>query len=75
MNEAPFALAGLSAADKTLVREVQLRTGQGTVIHELDEHGTLQRASLVWSTVDRLYTLSAKLTDDELIAIANAIPD
>lgn len=74
MNEAPFALFAVAPDEQALIREVQLRTGTGTLVHDLDEHGNLQRTALVWSTPDRLYAISANLSDDEVIAIANAMP-
>jgi hypothetical protein len=74
MNEAPFAMFAVAPDDHTRIRQVQLRTGTGTLAHDLDDHGQLQRTTLVWSTPDRLYAISTNLSDDEAIAIANAIP-
>jgi hypothetical protein len=56
------------------MRQVRLRTGEGTIVHDLNEDGSLQRTTLVWSTADRLYAISSNLSDDEVIGIANAIP-
>jgi len=74
MTTAPFALCAISPEEKVTMRKVQLRVGEGTLIHDMDEEGKLQRTTLVWNTPDRLYALSSYLSDDELIAIANAVP-
>jgi hypothetical protein len=74
MNEAPFAMFAVAPDEQVRLREVRLRAGTGTLAHDLDEHGNLQRTTLVWSTPDRVYAISAALSDDEVIGIANAIP-
>jgi hypothetical protein len=74
MAAAPFALVAISPEEKVTMKQVQLRSGQGTLVHDLDDDGNLQRTTLVWSTADRLYAISAALSDDEVIGIANAIP-
>jgi hypothetical protein len=74
MAAAPFALVAVSPDEKLTMRQVRLRIGEGTLVHELNEDGSLQRTTLVWSTPDRLYAISTNLSDDQAIAIANAIP-
>ena len=74
MAAAPFALVAISADEEVTMRQVQLRAGEGTIVHDLNEDGSLQRTTLVWNTPDRLYAISSNLSDDEIIAIANAIP-
>ncbi len=74
MEAAPFALFAISPDEEVTMRQVRLRTGEGTIVHDLNEDGSLQRTTLVWSTDDRLYVISSNLSDDEVIAIANAIP-
>ena len=74
MAAAPFALCAISPDEKVTMRQVRLRTGDGTLFHDLNEDGSLQRTTLVWSTPDRLYAISSHLSDDEVIAIAEAIP-
>jgi hypothetical protein len=74
MAAAPFALVAISPDEEVTMRQVRLRAGEGTIVHDLNEDGSLQRTTLVWSTPDRLYAISSNLSDDEVIAIANAIP-
>ena len=74
MAAAPFALFAISPDEEVTMRQVRLRTGKGTIVHDLNDDGSLQRTTLVWSTEDRLYVISSNLSDDEVIAIANAIP-
>jgi hypothetical protein len=74
MATAPFALFAVSLEEEMTMRQVSLRAGKGTLIHDLNDDGSLQRTTLVWSTRDRLYAISSNLSDDEVIGIANAIP-
>jgi hypothetical protein len=74
MASAPFALVAIAADDEVTMRRVRLRAGEGTIVHDMNEDGSLQRTTLVWSTTDRLYAISSNLSDDEVIGIANAIP-
>ena len=74
MAAAPFALIAISLDEETTMRQVRLRAGEGTLVHDLTEDGGLQRTTLVWSTRDRLYAISSDLSDEEVIRIANAIP-
>jgi len=74
MAAAPFALVAISLDDDVTMRKVRLKAGEGTIVHDLTEDGGLQRTTLVWSTQDRLYAISSNLSDDEVIAIADAIP-
>jgi hypothetical protein len=74
MASAPFALLAISPEEEVTLRRVTLRAGEGTLVHDLNDDGSLQRTTLVWSTPDRLYTISSNLSDDEVIAIADAIP-
>ena len=74
MEAAPFALFAVKADDELTMRHVQLRAGQGTLVHDMNDDGRLQRTTLVWSTPDRLYAICTNLSDDEVIGIANAIP-
>lgn len=74
MAAAPFALLAISPEEQVRLREVKLRMGEGTLVHDLNDDGSLQRTTLVWTTPDRMYAISSNLPDDELIAIADAIP-
>jgi hypothetical protein len=48
-------------------------TAHGTLVHEVNEDGTPGDIVLVWTTTDRLYMLTGRLADAELLAIAEAI--
>jgi hypothetical protein len=74
MAAAPFAMVAISLDEDVTMRKVRLKAGEGTIVHDLTEDGDLQRTTLVWSTADRLYAISSNLSDDEVIAIADAIP-
>jgi hypothetical protein len=69
----PAFFLGISREDKSEIREVSLRRGTGTLIHSLDDDGSLQRTELIWTTRDRLYALSGNITDDLAIAVADSI--
>ena len=55
------------------VQEVALRTGPALLIEDLDKKGLVQRATVAWSTSERMYSVSSR--DRELSTeIANALP-
>jgi hypothetical protein len=74
MAAAPFALLAVSPDEAVTLKQVRLRAGEGTIVHDLTDDGGRERTTLVWSTPDRLYAISANLSDDEMIAIAYASP-
>ena len=73
MAAAPFAMFAVSPKDAMTMQRVTLATGQGTLVHNVNEDGRPGDVSLVWTTADRLYTLTGRLADAELMAIADAI--
>jgi hypothetical protein len=73
MTAAPFALLAVSPRDALTMQRVTLAAGQGTLIHQMNEDGTPGNVSLVWTTPDRLYTLTGDLAEAELFAVADAI--
>lgn len=74
MAATPFALLAVSPEEQVRLREVTLRMGEGTIVHDLHDDGSLQRTTLVWTTADRIYAISSNLPDEQLMAIADAIP-
>ena len=53
------------------VQEVALRAGPALLIEDLDEKGVVRRATVIWSTSERMYSvnskkreLSVKIADD-----------
>ncbi len=64
MAAAPFALVAVSPDEEMTMRHVRLRAGEGTLVHDLNEDGSLQRTTLVWSTRDRQYAISSDLSDE-----------
>ena len=55
------------------VQEVGLRAGPALLIEDLDQQGGVRRATVVWSTSERMYSVSSK--DRELtVKIADDLP-
>jgi hypothetical protein len=55
------------------VQELALRTGPALLIEDLDEKGVVKRATVVWSTRERMYSVSSK--NRELsVRIADDLP-
>jgi hypothetical protein len=55
------------------VQDIALQAGQALLIEDLDENGTVKRATVVRSTSERMYSVSSR--NRELsIQIANALP-
>ena len=50
MAAAPVRTVAISLDEEVTMRQVRLRTGEGTIVHDLNEDGGLQRTTLVWST-------------------------
>ena len=73
MAESPGLLLGVTSEDAVTIREVALRDGVGTLLHDLDEGGRSERLTLLWSTNDRLYILSGSISDDLAVQVANAM--
>ena len=73
MAAAPFAMFAVSPKDALTMQRVTVGTAQGTLVHNVNADGTPGDVVLVWTTTDRLYMLMGRLTDAELLAIADAI--
>ena len=73
MTAAPFAMFAVSPKDALTMQRVTVGTSQATLVHEVNDDGTPGDTVLVWTTADRLYMLTGRLTDSELLAIADAI--
>ncbi|MPY91014.1 MAG: hypothetical protein GEU99_24265 [Luteitalea sp.] len=69
----PAMLLAVSTTDAVSMRQVDLRTGTGTLLQDLSEDGHDGRVTLVWSRPNRLYMISASASVDEVIAVANSI--
>jgi hypothetical protein len=55
------------------VQEVALRAGPALLIEDLDENGVVKRATVIWSTSERMYSVSSK--NRELsVKIADDLP-
>jgi hypothetical protein len=55
------------------VQEVALRAGTALLIEDFDEKGGVKRATVTWSSSDRMYSVSSRNRELSL-AIANALP-
>ena len=73
MGSNPAWFFGIPHDDTAKIREVTLRSGVGTLIHSLEDDGSVQRTELIWSAPDRLYVLSGGITDELAIAVANSL--
>ena len=73
MTAAPFAMFAVSPKDALTMQRVTVGTSQATLVHEVNDDGTPGDIVLVWTTAYRLYMLTGRLTDSELLAIAEAI--
>jgi hypothetical protein len=73
MAAAPFAMFAVSPKDALTMQRVTVGTAQGTLVHNVNADGTPGDVVLVWTTTDRLYMLTGRLADAELLAIADAI--
>lgn len=56
------------------IREVALQSGTGMLIRDTDEDTGLVTTSLIWSTHDRTFLLSGKITEERAIRLANLTP-
>jgi len=73
MAAAPFAMFAVSPKDALTMQRVTVAAVQGTLVHKFNADGTPGDVVLVWTTTDRLYMLTGRLADAELLAIADAI--
>jgi hypothetical protein len=55
------------------VQEVALRAGPALLIEDLDEKGGVKRATVTWSTSERMYSVSSR-SRELSVEIANALP-
>ncbi len=76
MAAAPSLFVLLAPEDPISMRQVRLRRGDGTLLHEPGADGGFGQTTLVWNTSERLYVLnvSDRLNDDYVIAVADSIP-
>ncbi len=58
----PAWLLDIPAGSQVKVREIQLRNARGLLIEELDSHGQPE-ATIVWSTRDRVYSVTSKTAE------------
>jgi hypothetical protein len=73
MSTTPAWFLGIPEEDAVTIREVALKSGPGTLVRDFDDKGEFERLTLLWSTPDRLYILSAHITDELAITIANSL--
>jgi hypothetical protein len=56
------------------IEELELNSGPATLVQEIAADGELKRISILWSSPDRVFLLSGKLSRELAIATANAVP-
>jgi hypothetical protein len=55
------------------MREVALNSGTGMMIRDFDDNGQQERVALLWSTSDRIYMLSGKMSENLAVTVANSV--
>jgi hypothetical protein len=70
----PSWFLGIPQDEMVEIRETPLRSGKGMLIEEYDEDTKAMTTALIWSTSDRTFLLSGKMSEKRAIAIANATP-
>lgn len=73
MRNSPALLLGIGTEEQVEVRNVNLRTGPATLVEDFDDSGKRERVALLWNVPDRVYLLSAPITPEMAVTIANAI--
>ena len=68
----PALLLGIDEEEETEIREVDLKWGKGTMLHDL-EAGEVVRAALWWRSNGHIFAISGPLNDSLMIAAANSI--
>jgi hypothetical protein len=69
----PAWLLGIPLDEPGEIREVELRSGSGILIDNLNENGQSERVEVVWNTADRIYALSGKMSRELAIQVANSV--
>jgi hypothetical protein len=69
----PALLLNIPSDEAASVREVPLRGGTGLAIDDFDDGGKLERVTIVWSTSERVYSVSSK-TFEVSKRLADSIP-
>lgn len=68
----PALLLGIDEEEETEIREVDLKWGKGTLLHDLED-GRVVRAALWWRSNGHIFAISGPLNDALMIAAANSI--
>ncbi len=73
MAVAPALLFGIGVADDVMLRDVKLHQGRATMMQSFDDDGHSVRMEMIWAVADRVYLLSGMMSQDQAVAIANAV--
>ena len=60
--------------EEVKIRETSLRSGRGMLIQDYDADTRALTTALIWSTPDRTFLLSGKMSEEQAIAMANNTP-
>jgi hypothetical protein len=66
-------ILNIGVGGRVILREVQLRSGPGTLRIDLDDRNKPHGITLIWGVSDRLYFLTASIDESLAIAIANSV--
>jgi hypothetical protein len=69
----PALLLGIPPDEAATVREVTVRGRTGMLVEHFDEHGSPERANVMFSGRDRMYAVSSP-TAELSLRIANTVP-
>jgi hypothetical protein len=69
----PGWLFAVPPEDRVEMREVALNSGAGMMIRDFDDNGQQERVALLWSTSDRIYMLSGKMSENLAVTVANSV--
>lgn len=70
---APAVVLGIDADDPITVRDVQLRSGLATLIHDESPDANGDRVTLVWSMGEHMFVISTAFSEEFAIRLAEAL--
>ena len=69
----PGWFLGVPRDERVNIQEIALPSGPGILVEDLDENGKLVRRALIWSTPDRIFALSGRMSREEAIRAAGGL--
>lgn len=69
----PYWFFAIPQEENVSLEEVRLNNGTGMLVEDFDDDGKSERLAMLWSTPDRLYTLTGGMSREFAIAAANSV--